>query len=96
MRIAQRFSVASALGGECDTLQVPKGRLKPSSIRRPSLRDYPASAVDPNAEALGYCRRSLRDKGGAKQWKDHLGSNPSGITLEILPHEGRVVRAQSK
>jgi len=31
-------------------------------IPHPSLRDFLALTVDPNAEALGYCQMSLRDK----------------------------------
>jgi hypothetical protein len=64
------------------------GRIPVVFLSRP-FGTYSVSAVDPNAEAepLGYCRMSLRDKGGAKQWKGHSRSNPSGTRQEYLPDE---------
>jgi hypothetical protein len=89
MRIAQRFSVGKKVWHSLS----PEGTVESGTLPRPSLRDYTASAVDPNAEALGYCRMSLRDKGGSKQWKSHPRSNPSGIGLESLPYTMRGSRA---
>jgi hypothetical protein len=87
MRIAQRFSALQRwVEGVTLSKSRRDGRIPVVFLSRP-FGTYSVSAVDPNAKALGYCRMSLRDKGGAKQSKGHSRSNPSGIRQECLPDE---------
>ena len=57
MIVAQRLNV----GFGVDEEQVPKGRLTPSGSAVPSGLTLTGHTF-PKAEALGYCRKSLRDE----------------------------------
>ena len=75
MRIAQRFSV----GWRVYHSLVPEGRLNPSEHSSAVPFGTTAWAIDPNAEALGYCRMSLRDKRVPSNGETISHSKPSGI-----------------
>ncbi len=64
-RIAQRFSVGNLMADEPS----PEGTAEFNrflSLNQPSLRDLSRGGPQPNAEALGYSQKSLRDKGFAE------------------------------
>src|SRR2546422_11660710 len=65
--------------GELRGAQVPKGRLKPTKPREPSV--VPSGLIvvagaAPNVETLGYFRMSLRDNGLARPRNHSLRTNP--------------------
>jgi hypothetical protein len=63
---------------------VPKGRLKCTRVRQPSLRDFRfLSATPPKAEALGYFQTSLREKRLRVLLPTFLPRHLLGIVLEV-------------
>jgi hypothetical protein len=58
---------------------VPKGRLNTRTMPGVPSRLRHLRTWSPNAEALGYCRMSLRDKDSARSCNRIRRSNPNGV-----------------